>query len=543
MVVRLRTVFALVTVLTLFWTVGQGQSKHKWREEQKDYYKKWLEEDVVYIITEEEEKVFKALNTDDEKEQFIEQFWYRRDPDLTTSANEYKEEHYRRIAYSNDRFTSGLPGWMMDRGRVYIVNGPPDGVESNPTGGLYSRPVHEGGGSTSTYPFEVWRYRYLEGIGTDVEVEFVDPTRSGEYRLAISSEEKDALLLVPGSGLTWSEELGLTSKHDRPFFSPGIAKTDPFRGGRAKDNPFDRYETYIRIQAPKPIKYRDLKEIVNVKVGYDNLSFKSRQDSFRLNDQQLLVPITLEFENKNLTFTQEQGLRVARLAVYGMVTSIANRVVREFEDDITTSYPAEEFGLRSTGHSLYQKIILLDKRMRYKVDLVVKDLNTGNLGTGRFAIIPPAYSQEKLSVSSLILSDSIRELGTIPAEDQMFVLGDVWVQPRPGRTFPVGQSLGAYFQIYNAGSDQTTLAPSLRVIYKIIDDSNGVLEVIDKTGDSIQFYSGQRVVLIQSLPTESLAPGSYKVEIEVYDEIEDQVAVITESFKLLPAGQGKQKKK
>ena len=121
----------------------------------------------------------------------------------------------------------------------------------------------------------------------------------------------------------------------------------------------------------------------------------------------------------------------------------------------------------------------------------------------------------------------------------MFVLGDVWVQPRPGRTFPVGQSLGAYFQIYNAGSDQTTLAPSLRVIYKIIDDSNGVLEVIDKTGDSIQFYSGQRVVLIQSLPTESLAPGSYKVEVEVHDEIGDQVAVVTESFDLSPAGQGK----
>ncbi len=529
---KLKTVFTPIVLVMLFWAFGHGQSKQNWQEEQEDYYKKWLKEDVVYIITEEEENIFKVLNTANEKEQFIEQFWYRSDPDLTTSVNEYKEEHYRRIAYANDLFTSGLPGWMLDRGRVYIIHGPPDGVESNPTGGLYSRSAYEGGGSTSTYPFEVWRYRYLEGIGTDVEVEFVDPTRSGEYRLAISSDEKDALLLVPGSGLTWSEELGLMSKHDRPFFSPGIAKTDPFRGGRAKDNPFDRYETYIRIQAPKPIKYRDLQKVVNVKIGYDNLSFKSRQDFFQLNDQQLLVPITLEFRNKNLTFSQEQGLWVARLAVYGMVTSIANRVVREFEDDIIASYPIENHGLPITGQSFYQKIILLDKRMRHKLDIVVKDLNTGNLGTARLAIIPPILSQKELSISSLILSDSIRELEAISPKDQMFVLGDIRIQPRPSKTFLVGKSLNAYFQVYNASFDQATFKPSLKVIYKVIDGASNTIEVIDETGDSVQFYSGQRVVLTQSLPTESLSSGNYEVQVEVYDEIRGQAVEIVESFNL-----------
>jgi len=92
------------------------------QEEARDYYRKWLDEDVVYIITDEEREIFENLATEEEREQFIEQFWFRRDPDPTTSENEYKEEHYRRIAYANEHFRSGFPGWMTDRGRIYILH-------------------------------------------------------------------------------------------------------------------------------------------------------------------------------------------------------------------------------------------------------------------------------------------------------------------------------------------------------------------------------------------------------------------------------------
>src|SRR6201987_1521407 len=139
-------------------------------------YKKWLNEDVVYIITPEERSAFVHLQTNEEREQFIEQFWQRRNPDPDSAENTFKEEHYRRIAYTNEHFASGIPGWKTDRGRIYIMWGPPDEIDAHPTGGTWDRPMDQGGGSTTTYPYEDLPYRSLEGIGEDVNIEFVDPT-------------------------------------------------------------------------------------------------------------------------------------------------------------------------------------------------------------------------------------------------------------------------------------------------------------------------------------------------------------------------------
>src|SRR5208283_428221 len=138
-------------------------------------YRKWLNEDVAYIITDEERAAFKQLQSDDQREQFIENFWLRRDPTPDTIENEFKEEHYRRIAYANEHYAAGMPGWKSDRGRIYIVYGPPDELEDHSGGGTYERPQSEGGGETTTYPFQIWTYRWIEGIGNNVMIEFVDP--------------------------------------------------------------------------------------------------------------------------------------------------------------------------------------------------------------------------------------------------------------------------------------------------------------------------------------------------------------------------------
>jgi GWxTD domain-containing protein len=160
-------------------------------------YRKWLNEDVAYIITDEERGAFKRLETELQREEFIEHFWLVRDPTPGTAENEFKEEHYRRIAYANERFApaaaAGLPGWKTDRGRIYISFGPPDEIDSHPAGGNYQRPAAEGGGTTSTFPFEQWRYRFIENVGQNVVIEFVDPTMTGEYRMTADPSEKDAL--------------------------------------------------------------------------------------------------------------------------------------------------------------------------------------------------------------------------------------------------------------------------------------------------------------------------------------------------------------
>ncbi len=161
-------------------------------------YRKWLNEDVVYIITNDERRAFRQLQTDDERQQFIKQFWLRRDPSPGTPLNEYQEEHYRRLAYADDHFSSkGVPGWKTDRGRIYIMFGPPDEIDSHSTGGTYQRPPEQGGGTTSTFPFEKWTYRFIEGIGNNVNIEFVDTTGTGEYHMTMDPAEKDTLRLIP----------------------------------------------------------------------------------------------------------------------------------------------------------------------------------------------------------------------------------------------------------------------------------------------------------------------------------------------------------
>ena len=145
-------------------------------------YRKWLREEVVYIISKTESDVFMTLKTDAEREHFIGQFWERRNPYPGVADNPEKTEHYRRLAYVNAHFACSIPGWKTDRGRIYIVNGEPDGKESHPTGGWDRREVTGGTGSAGDFPFERWRYDHLAGGGT-AEFLFVDKQLDGSFPL------------------------------------------------------------------------------------------------------------------------------------------------------------------------------------------------------------------------------------------------------------------------------------------------------------------------------------------------------------------------
>jgi GWxTD domain-containing protein len=514
--------------------VSQGKSKGDTptqNERGKDYFEKWLKQDVVYIIADEEKKVFESLTTVEEKENFIEQFWRRRDPDPRTPGNEVKEEHYRRIAYANQHFKSAQAGWKTDRGRIYIIHGAPDEIDAAPSGGPYKRRPNEGGGFTSTYPWERWRYRHIEGLGNDIELEFVDPTFTDEYRLALSPDEKDALLHSPG-GATFAELIGAAEKKDRPAFNPANRSTYPHYSEyqRAKDNPFARYETIAKAQQPTPIKYQDLKELVKVNVSYTSLPLQVREDCFALNEKQVLVPVTVQIKNQDLTFKEEGGNRVARVAVYGIVSTVANQIVTEFEDDFFISYKPLmlEQGLRKS--SLYQKTLVLERMSRYKLDLVVKDLNGTNLGVVRTGIFPPPYQPGKLAASSLIMAEYIQFLKQVPQGNQMFVLGDVKVRPSVDGQFQPDRPLGIYFHIYNLQLDQATLRPSLRVRYRIVREGRTAKEFVDEAGESVQYASQDRAVLINRVDLQDLSPGSYGLEVEVEDRIGRAKIVVQGGF-------------
>ena len=515
----------------MFAQQSEKEKEQSAREEARDYHRKWLNEDAVYLITDEERQVFESLSTLTEREMFIEQFWFRRDSDPSTSAyNEFKEEHYRRISYANERFGSVPPGWMTDRGRIYIIHGPPTEIEARPTGGLYDRPGHEGGGTTSVFPYETWRYRYIEGLGSDIELEFVDPTSTGEYRLARSRFEKDAMLWNPGTAQTNAELMDPeTERADHPFYSPWNREHYLGISRRAKDDPFERLEIYTDMQRPRPVKYADLRRLVDVKITYANLPLAIRTDYLKLNDSYALVPITLRVEHKDLSFEREGEVYRARLAFYGRVTSLANRVVAEFEDDLFTPYREEQLSQGLRQSSMYQKIISLERGIRYKLEVIVKDLHSGKVGVVQ-KLLAPSSDDGELSGSSLIIADSIKPLGEAPKESQMFVLGNFWIRPSITKVFPEGASLGVYLQVYNASLDQASYSPSLQLTYRILHDGNVVKQVVDLVGQSIQFYSEQRIVLIKKLDLTGIEPGNYLIQLKVEDQISNQQFTAEDRF-------------
>src|SRR5271166_2122599 len=257
------------------------QQKRNLNVELSKTYKKWLNEDVVWIITDEERAAFKQLSNDEERDNFIEAFWQRRDPTPDTEENEYKEEHYRRIAYANEHFAAGIPGWKSDRGRIYIMYGKPDEIDSHPSGGTYERPMEEGGGQTSTFPFEDWRYRYIEGIGQEIIIEFVDTCMCGSYEMTLDRSKKDALLYTPNAGLTLYESMGMANKAGR--FTGGLENlgTGP-NSSTQQSKEFDRLEQFAKLQAPPPVKYKDLEEIVNTKIILNPMPFDVHVDFIKV---------------------------------------------------------------------------------------------------------------------------------------------------------------------------------------------------------------------------------------------------------------------
>src|SRR6266446_6819707 len=328
-------VAVLVMALCAPLVLGQDQQnsksdrKRNQTPELKKAYKDWIEKDVAYIITDEERKAFKRLATDEEREQFIEAFWRRRDPVPDTEENEYREQYYERIAYANEHYTSGIPGWKTDRGRIYITFGKPDEVETHPSGGNYERPSYEGGGSTTTYPFETWFYRYLAGVGSGIEIEFVDPTGSGEYRIARNPDEKDAMLTVPGAGLTLAEEMGLSDKGDRIANLGGVGNPNY---EREQDSPFSRLQILTDLQRPPQIRFNDLASAVNTPIIEDNpLNFDLRVDFFRQSDDRVITAFTIQTDNQNLVFKDRGGLQQAQLNIFGRITSVAGRRAGTFQ--------------------------------------------------------------------------------------------------------------------------------------------------------------------------------------------------------------------
>ena len=430
-------------------------------------------------------------------------------------------------------YASGIPGWKTDRGRIYIMYGPPDEIESHPSGGTYERPMEEGGGETSTYPFEDWRYRYIEGIGNNIIIEFVDPTMSGEYHMTMDPSEKDALLYVPGAGLTLARADGAVDQDD----SASTARTARTSARATRPlpesmNEFTRLEQFAKLQKPPAVKFKDLEAEVSSKnhlqraadEGAGGLTCASPTST-------VLANVTVQFDNKDLQFQHKDGVSKATVNIFGRITSMTRRVVNTFEDPVVdrvadrdagkamqAAVDLSEVGSAGAGHVPAERGGQGHRRRQHE-----------QLRSGLERV--PHFDDEKLARSTLILADMIEKVPTRSIGAGQFVIGDTKVRPRVGETFQRDEKMGIYLQLYNFGADEKTQKPNGNIEYQVVKNgSNQTIFDVNQDVKDVPGASAQQVTVEKILPLVKLEPGQYTLKMKVTDRIRNQVVTPSATF-------------
>ncbi len=515
-----------------FKTEGHKSQKQKKKasKELSNDQRDWLDNDVPYIITPAERAAYVQLGTNEERDQFIEHFWDLRNPEPELGENSFKEEHYRRIAYANEHFSSGIPGWKTDRGHIYILWGPPDEIETHPTGGTYDRPMWQGGGSTTTYPWELWRYRHLEDIGDNIELEFVDPSGSGEFHLTRDPGEKDALAHVPGAGLSLSEMMSGANKTQRFSNSNGTTLPVPIGAVPANMGEFETLDRYFRVMRP-PEHLKDLAAVVSSRLIRNPMQVDYAVDYLRVTNDSVLVPITLQIPNREMAYRENKGVQSATLNLYARVSTPSGKVVQTFEQAISRDVPDSLFQKTLQQASIFQKAVPLRPGL-YRLDVVVKDVESGNVGVIGTALRVPRFEDETLGASTLVIADQIESVPAGQLGLGPFVFGSYKVRPRLSREFTAVESLGLFLQIYNLQSDDAIHRSSVYVTYRLLKEQREIWTTTENSDSMHQ--TGEQITVNRLIPLSAFAPGRYSLEVLVRDRVSGQSITRNAEFTLKP---------
>ncbi len=487
-------------------------------------WRSWLAEDVNYIITDGERQAFKKLKTDEERRLFVEQFWRRRDPTPDTQENEFKEEHYRRIADVDGRFSTMVAGSKTDRGMIYIKYGPPDEIEAHPEGGAYKLPPEQGGEQIVAYPFEVWRYQFIKGVGTGVDIEFVDTLRTGDYHIALDPDEKEDGLYAPGTP------------------SPKLAKSAPRTEGsngiyRSPGDPNGMVEMSIFEPVPSTkapvVHYKDLEAALGSGARYRKLPMRVRADYIRMTHATIAADVMVQLRNSDLQYVTTGEIAESHVRVFGRVTDLEGHTVDWFEDTLNQEIMASTLTLAKSRSQVYLKRLLLPPGV-YRLSLAAQDSESHSIDTFEMALNVPSYDAGTLGVSSVILADHVERVPATGAGADPFVIRSTRVQPRIDNVFKQSETMGIYAEFYNFGFDVTTRKWTGTAEFEVVHDLDGAVVATDKQDltDAKEFPQASPflVMLERKYPLKSLAPGSYTLRIKVEDQLRNQTLTPSAKF-------------
>jgi hypothetical protein len=376
----------------------------------------------------------------------------------------------------------------------------------------------------------LWRYRHLEDIGDNIELEFVDPSGSGEFHLTRDPGEKDALAHVPGAGLSISELMNGGSKAQRFTNSSGTTPPVPIGAVRANMGEFESLDRYFRVMRP-PEHLKDLAAVVSSRLIRNPMRVDYAVDYLRVTNDSVLVPITLQIPDREMAYHDNKGVQSATLNLYARVTTPSGKVVQTFEQVISRDVPDSLFQKTLQRASIFQKAVPLRPGL-YRLDVVVRDVENGNVGVIGTALRVPRFEDETLGASTLVIADQIesvpaKQLGLSP-----FVFGSYKVRPRLSREFTAAESLGIFLQVCNLQSDDAVHRSSVYVTYRLLREQREIWTTIESS-DSIH-QTGEQITVNRLIPLSAFAPGHYTLEVVVRDRVSGQSITRNAEFTLKP---------
>jgi hypothetical protein len=447
------------------------------------------------------------------------------DPD--SPENTYREDHYRRIAYANERFSSGvragkpiadtcsssgdhpMKSIRIPRAELMIVH--PNKAADRP------RRILGNSGATAT-----WK------ILATTLARICRSERFRRYRQRWTPV-KGCAGARPGRGLELSELHDLL-RAQRFSNTNGTTLPAPLGGLSAGLDEFDISDRYFKVQRP-PEHLKDLSAMVTARIVRNQIHMDYRFDFLRVTHDSVLVPITLQVANRDLSFKGKDGVQSAVLNLYGRITTLSGRVVQTFEDVVSRDFPDSLYQSSVNLSSIYQRSVPLRSGL-YRLDVVLKDAQSGNVGVIDAALRVPLYEEESLDASSLILADQIRPVATSQVGQGPFVIGNYKVRPRINPEFSSADSMGIFLQLYNLKLDVQSHKSDVSVAYRIIKDHQQVWKQ-DESPEQLQ-QSREQITIERNLPLVSLAPGRYSLEVYVIDLLTNQTVTRTADFTVKP---------
>jgi len=300
----------------------------------------------------------------------------------------------------------------------------------------------------------------------------------------------------------------------------------PIGGMSANRDEFEAQDRFFRVQRP-PERLQALAELVNAHIVHNDIHMDYRTDFLRVTSGTVLVPVTVQIPNRDLSFQSKQGVHSAVLNLYGRITTPAGVVVQTFEDLISRDFPDSLFQSSLNLSSIYQKSVPLRSGL-YRLDLVIRDTLSGSLGVFNTALRVPHFEDDKLDASSLILADQIENVPTSQTGTGQFVLNSYKVRPRLSQEFLSNDKLGIFLQLYNLKLDEASHKTNASVVYRIIKDQHEIWRLVE-TPDHLH-QGGEQLTIERLIPVSSLAPGRYSIEVTAIDMLTNDTVIRAADF-------------